>query len=1046
MIHLSTVFRRFAVSQVSIIQISDIHLTSAPLDDALSEILEPLLCAVRSEIVGKEGLILLYTGDLSFSGKTDEFTQCGILIDRLYEAASNEVAEIAEIFIPGNHDCDRAQHDSLRSMCIESPSVLRCPDEHQEAKLLSVQAAYRNLCSDLSSRRKTCVLALDRLYEFREIQIANRTIAVHLLNSAWASHENDQPGGIVFPEYIDIKPCCADADVAISVMHHPWPWYAQSTRLRVLRSLEGMSDFIFTGHEHVSDEYSKSRKETPPVVYLEAQALNDPHGQTAPGFNVVTFGHDGGLSHTRRFVDDDFVRSSETHHPVANPEDRRNWRPLLHERAENFLDDPGTDVQHPALDSLRLQDIYIYPSLREVTDEQGKRRSRDIKGENALEEVLSAKKMVITGNDRAGKTALVKSLTRDFAATGRAALAITSGLRSGEGTPRLPVEKLKLRQFFNAIAEDMYIGGGDGFFGRRKENRVLIIDDMHRVQFIGGSEEEFLTNAEEMFGAVILIASPDYELIELLKSEDRVLGTYSHFQIQELGHVDRSRLVRRWERHKDTSIMTAEELTQMLVRKESRLTMLLGRNLLPYCPLFALIILQRIDEGEGGDDDGATLGRMYEYMISGNLLRHATKDVTAEDIATFTAELAHHMLIEEKWEEISRVDLRNWAGAFCKEWNSSFAPDAMIELLCRAGILDERNELYYFRRKYVLQYFAAKCIANHLSEGDTEAQTTVYKLAERLFDRDAANVMVFLAYMSRARCVLDSVIQQADRIFSTEETFDISSKIDLFTKLNDELPKLELLSGSLEDARKTVLEAADSAAADHYTVQLDDDEGRRFFHDYSASYVIVQLGGQILRGYHGTMRGPDQERLMSACYRVGLRSISAVAKLMSSKSNQLFNDLARAAIQHHPAAAKHEVISNVSGRVSGMLERTVFNMVKAIGDASGSTRLEVTMNNVVNDGQNLSFRTIELASRLDHYQNYPEKQALELLDQTKNKPFALSIVRDLLWLDFHLLPRDYKTRQKICKKAEITIPKHKFLNTSRKRRTKRLVSNQKSGR
>ena len=167
-------------------------------------------------------------------------------------------------------------------------------------------------------------------------------------------------------------------------------------------------------------------------------------------------------------------------------------------------------------------------------------------------------------------------------------------------------------------------------------------------------------------------------------------------------------------------------------------------------------------------------------------------------------------------------------------------------------------------------------------------------------------------------------------------------------------------------------------------------------------------------------------------YGAGLRAVSGLAELLKTHSKQIFEDLAAIALRENKGLAKHEVVASITGRITNVIEGITFGVIKETGNVTGSRRLAVTMDHVIKNDNNVFYDVIGISTKLGHYTDYPEKDIQKLWKDVHGSLFARSLIRDILWLDFHLYKRDYRIVQKVCALTKITVPRHKFLGQSTK--------------
>jgi hypothetical protein len=178
------------------------------------------------------------------------------------------------------------------------------------------------------------------------LTIDSKTIVVHLLNSAWISQKHETPGKLYFPVG-DIRQQMvkrATADLAVTLIHHPFNWYTPVNSRELRELLEAHSDLILTGHEHVPGGFTKQSHKGEHNEYLEGGVLQENSDPNTGSFNLVVIDFERGQQrqHTLTWNSDHFIES----HSATWRQFERNSRLsrdtfVFQTEFLTFLDDAG---------------------------------------------------------------------------------------------------------------------------------------------------------------------------------------------------------------------------------------------------------------------------------------------------------------------------------------------------------------------------------------------------------------------------------------------------------------------------------------------------------------------------------------------------------------------------------------------------------------------------------------------------------------------------------------------------------------------------------
>src|SRR6202020_2876488 len=104
-------------------------------------------------------------------------------------------------------------------------------------------------------------------------------------NTAWLSRKHELQSKLFLPiDAIEASP--VEADVCVSVFHHPYNWLDANNYRLLKDAVEQTSDIVFTGHEHVPGGGEVIRFSGEHLRYVEAPALNGESDMDS-GFSVL---------------------------------------------------------------------------------------------------------------------------------------------------------------------------------------------------------------------------------------------------------------------------------------------------------------------------------------------------------------------------------------------------------------------------------------------------------------------------------------------------------------------------------------------------------------------------------------------------------------------------------------------------------------------------------------------------------------------------------------------------------------------------------------
>lgn len=203
-----------------ILHLSDMHFKDGA-GGRLSGRAPAIGAAMRPRCAHLEALLLIVSGDITYSGKKSEFRRAEEFINAILgELRSQKDLEVlGPVLVPGNHDCDFLREGDVR------PSLLgSLPAEIKDIKLEGDRV--RHIVAPLEeffafergysgSERE----GPSRLYYARQFKFRESAILVHCFNTAWVSRVKEQQGQILFPMQVSPLKSSERPALSVSVFH-----------------------------------------------------------------------------------------------------------------------------------------------------------------------------------------------------------------------------------------------------------------------------------------------------------------------------------------------------------------------------------------------------------------------------------------------------------------------------------------------------------------------------------------------------------------------------------------------------------------------------------------------------------------------------------------------------------------------------------------------------------------------------------------------------------------------------------------------------------
>ncbi|MBK6294839.1 MAG: metallophosphoesterase [Rhodoferax sp.] len=283
-----------------ILHLSDIHIRSDR--DWIIDKADAIASAVIPALPEASAVFIVVSGDIAWSGKSDEYRAATKLLDGIRNRLSEEgSAPVHFVVAPGNHDCDFSQNNKTRLLTLTS--VRSTPAEIDESVIetgCSIQAPYRAFAEALHSAHESRIG--DKLWCAHRFTVEGKEIVFDVLNVSWCSQIHEEPGSLVFPHERYSQLLEETTDLRIGVIHHPLNWFSQAMYHPFKQLLRSLSNVIISGHEHVGGVGEDLNAASGHSAYVDGCILQDEQRPTSSSFNVVELNLDEGAYRSTRYL------------------------------------------------------------------------------------------------------------------------------------------------------------------------------------------------------------------------------------------------------------------------------------------------------------------------------------------------------------------------------------------------------------------------------------------------------------------------------------------------------------------------------------------------------------------------------------------------------------------------------------------------------------------------------------------------------------------------------------------------------------------------
>ncbi|SFH53764.1 Calcineurin-like phosphoesterase [Nitrosospira sp. Nsp14] len=356
-----------------ILHLSDIHIKTAR-DEILT----------RGDLIGRatykdlpmvDGVVILVTGDIAFSGKETEYALAeGFLEDVVKSIRREKNIPLKVLMCPGNHDCDfESGKPEIRELIIEK--ILKTsPDEITDTLIEQCVEVQHQFFAFQQKFYIEQPLNNHALWQSHRVTLNGHSVLFHLLNVAWMSKQREAQGTVVFPIKRFEAVVKTTSDATIVAFHHPLNWFAQSSYRPFRMFTRKAAHLILTGHEHSQAVAFIDEMAAGENVAIDGGVLQGANTQTSC-FNLVLLNLE-----TQEYSVEFQEWNGSLYVPKEVESAWSSFRRLPEKKRSEFsitdeflelLNNAGARFTHYGKgEDLTLDDVYIYPEMRPLDEEE----------------------------------------------------------------------------------------------------------------------------------------------------------------------------------------------------------------------------------------------------------------------------------------------------------------------------------------------------------------------------------------------------------------------------------------------------------------------------------------------------------------------------------------------------------------------------------------------------------------------------------------------------------------------------------------------------
>jgi hypothetical protein len=461
---------------------------------------------------------------------------------------------------------------------------------------------------------------------------------------------------------------------------------------------------------------------------------------------------------------------------------------------------------------------------------------------------------------------------------------------------------------------------------------VIILDDFYLLD--DRQQRKVLSDLENIPNTyVILFVDSIYNG----SIEKRLITESFHsYSIREFGHAKRKELIEKWIDFNglcDDNYCDTDSLSEYV-------EITLVRGLIPYTPFYILTVLAARSDFVPINGELTSKGHCYQALIYISLRKLGIPDGEIGAFLNFFSFVAYH-LYKKGNSSINREELEGLIDGYAEKYNLPFEKEYLLKRFDGSAVF-HRNSLglYAFHASYLLHYFIAKYLAEHLDDA------TCFKAVEDIYNnlQDSMNayIGIFIVHHSKDLRILDEILlntmvlydQYPEATLSSEEMRRLD---DYARRLNNEV--IEEYDQSAEK-RKAILHGMDQEEIEKAQEQIDDASINEELQTLKKAIRTVEVMGQILKNHSGEI----EKKKLKECFLTALNAYQRICSHFMSeftKSEKDFSEyIVDRIVQLQRNSFSREEIYEFAQNIFGFFNiAAIYATIKRSADALGSKEM-----------------------------------------------------------------------------------------------------------
>ncbi len=690
---------------------------------------------------------------------------------------------------------------------------------------------------------------------------------------------------------------------------------------------------------------------------------------------------------------------------------------------QSFLSDTEVSFQHRFKETIVLDDIYVYPDLKNRKQEYDD-IEKTLSSSRLVDLLQSREKILIIGSEQSGKTSLCKVLIKSCLDKGFLPL-----FCNGRDIKTTDVEKI-----IGKLVSTQYSGADFNSYLFSERKKILIVDDFDKLAVNSRHRNQFLINASKFIDKTILVANDDFKYDEQKMLE---FADYDQYEILPFGYLRRGELIEKWNSVGQTEIIDITDLHNQSDNIAHHVDAIIRRNILPRKPIYVLTIIQFLDTTKTSDYSLTSYGHCYQSLIQTMLKKINIKISEFDLYSNYLSEFSY-FIFREKLEAIDENQLQNFQAEYSTKYLIK-SHELVVEGLLSSGILRMEGGAIYFGHRYVFYFYVSKYLSDHIET--IECRKTIEQISAKLHTEKNANILIFLVHHTKDQGVIDELLLQASVVFDgvKEASLGINDTGYLLEYIAS-ISKLVIEQRDVEEQRRKRLKTRDDedgledAECDDASEAEEEGADQEELAEVNRSVRIVEVVGQILRNRHGSLTKTQLIDLCMAAYSSGLKFLNYFLTTTREDQEHILTFI-QEIFKKNTELSDDEVTKEARKIFLMLCYSTSYSVIKKIANSVGSNDLMPIFKELSkNNSDSPAFKLIWIAIHLEFNKKLPKIMIEDAYNEFDGNPISQRLLQEIVIQHLYLNNIEYTDRQWISSKLNLPMVSQLLIQGKKERK------------